>query len=165
MKDLILKGAIPEPPTILCRDEDAALNLRHTLHEDWARKPPIFVMDEWPERWRTVNAVVVMPILVLGTDKATSFSIEGDEEIDKEARKVLNAYINLIRTSSVPSVSYRDLTRATGMDRRTVTASLKRLTGLGVGVYKYGEGFSMDIGRWVLDAEKAKAQGVVIEEY
>jgi len=149
----------------LCRDEDAAINIRHTLHEEWARKPPVFIMDEWPEQWAQVSAVVMIPIVVLGTEKATSFSIEGDFELDDRTRQILNAYINLIRTSGVPPVSYRDLTKATGMDRRTISSALKKLTQAGIGVYRYGQGFKLDIARWTLDAERAKAMGIIIEEY
>lgn len=165
MSDMMLSGAIPEPPTILCKDEETQYMVQHTLHQDWSKRPSTRVIENWPDEWRHVNAVLMMPILVLGTEKPTSFSIIGDVEIEPAVRNTLNAYINLIRTSGVPPVSYRDIARATGKDRRTVSNHLRKLTDAGIGVYKYGSGFTLDIGKWVLDAKKAAAMGIEIEEY
>lgn len=162
---VLLKGSIPEPPVIFCRDDEAQLLVLQALHEDWSRKPSVTILDEWPEEWQYVNAVVVTPLLVLGTEKPVSFSIIGDEQITEEERYLLNTYINLMRTTLANRVPYRDLAAATGMNRRTITALVKSLADKGIGTYKFREGFSLDIGRFVLDNERAKAAGINIKEY
>jgi len=155
-------GAIPEAPLILCRDDKVQLMVQANIHEDWAEKPPVMVPDEWPENW-TAGAVVVIPLKVMGTEKLTSFSIKGD--ISETARKTLNGYINLCRVGGGAKVSYRDLAQATGFDRRTIGMVLKELVDNGIGVYKYGKGFWLDIGSWRPDAAKARAMGIEIKEY
>lgn len=161
---VLLSGAIPEPPLILCRDEGAQLVVMHNLHKEWARKPPTYIPEEWPEGWRHVNAVVITPINVLGVDRTTSFSIEGDEQLTEEERKVLTTYIRVCMTSAGTHVAYKDIVNAAGMNRRTVTACLRGLAEKGIGTYKYGQGFALDIGRWRPDAAKARAIGIKIEE-
>lgn len=165
MNKLLLKGAIPEPSVILCRDENAQLLIMHTLYEDWSRQPTIYIMEEWPEQWQYINAAVVTPLLVLGTEKATSFSILGDKEVSERARAVLNAYINIQRAGSGGRVTYRDLVSATGFDRRTIQVLVRELADNGIGTYRFKEGFKLDIGRFVPDARKAEALGIKIEEY
>ena len=160
---VLLSGAIPDSAYVLCKDESAALAVRMALHEDWGRKPPVIVSEEWPDGWH-VNAVVVTPIKVLGTEGITSFGIVGDEELAEEERKVLNAYIRICMANAGTHVSYRDMSEATDMNRRTVQAILRTLVEKGVGTMAYGKGFSLDIGRWRPDAAKAKAFGLKIEE-
>ncbi len=165
MNKLILKGSIPQPSVILCRDEDARLLIMHTLHEDWAQRPTVHVMEEWPEAWANINAAVITPLLVLGAEQATSFSIVGDEEVSEEERKILNAYISVMRSGTIGRATYRDLVAATGMDRRTIQKHVKALASKGIGTYRFREGFTLDIGRWMPDAAKAKAFGIEIKEY
>lgn len=159
---VLMMGAFPEPPLILCRNDKVQLMVQSNLHKDWAEIPPVFVVDDWPKDWEA-GAVVVIPMKVIGTEAITSFSITGD--ISDQARKVLNGYINLCRASSGSNVSYRDLVQATGMNRRTIGAVLKELVDNEIGVYKYGKGFSLDIGTWRPDSAKAKALGIKIKEY
>jgi hypothetical protein len=120
-------------------------------------------MDEWPDDWH-VNAVLVTPLMILGTEGITSFSIEGDSEITPEERKVLNAYIRICMHNTGSHVAYRELGEATGMNRRTITGHLRGLAKKGVGTIRYGKGFVLDIGRWRPDAAKARAFGLKIEE-
>ena len=160
---VLLSGAIAEPSFILVKDEYAELVVRANLHEDWSRTPGVFIADEWPDTWH-VNAVVVTPLNILGTEGVTSFAIMGDEELSDGERKILNAYIRICMTSAGSHVSYRNMAVETGMDRRTVQSILRGLTEKGVGVMKYGKGFSLPIGRWKPDAAKAKAFGLKIEE-
>jgi hypothetical protein len=137
----------------------------HTLHEEWARRPSIVVLDEWPEEWRYVNAVVMTPIRVLGAEHPTSFAIIGDEKLTEEERSVLDTYIRLKRSGITGGITYRDLTTSMGIDRRTVQKVVKSIADKGIGTYKFKEGFRLNIGKWVLDAEKAKAMGINIKEY
>jgi hypothetical protein len=160
----ILKGIIPDLPIIVCKDRKAEMLVRTHIHEDWAHEPPVFVLDEWPEGW-TTNIAVITPIHVLGTEAVTSFGIVGDMEISDTARRVLNAYINLCRTSVGPKVAYRDMAKATGMDRRVVQAAVKELAEAGIGEYKYQQGFSLDVMSCRPDANKARAAGIEIKEY
>lgn len=160
---VILLGAVPEPPCILCRDSKTATIVMSGLHQDWSKKPTVVVLDEWPEDWQ-VSACVVTPIMVLGTEGITSFSIEGKEEISPMARKVLNAYINLCK-SIPPRVSYRAIGNATGLDRRQITIAIKELAQAGIGTVKYPQGFDANIGSWHPDANKARALGIEITEY
>lgn len=136
--------------------------VQSSLHKDWAEQPPVAVVDKWPEDW-TAGAVVIIPMKVLGTEGLTSFSIKGN--ITEDARKVLNGYINLCRSSGGAKVSYRDLAQATGFDRRTIGMVLKELVDNNIGVYKYGKGFWLDIGTWRPDAAKAREMGIDIKEY
>ncbi len=165
MSEINLAGVIPTPPVILCRDDHAQLLVMHNLHEDYARMPDTMILKEWPETWRDVNAVVVTPIRVLGAEKATSFSILGDEELTEHERMVLDAYIKLMRAGMIGKARYRDIATATNMNRRTIGAALKSLSDKGIGVYRFREGYSLDIFKLVLDAEKAKAAGINIKEY
>jgi hypothetical protein len=161
--NVLLSGAVPEPSFIMVKDEYAELIVRGNLHEEWGRKPPVFIVEDWPENWH-VNAVVVTPLNILGTEGITSFAIIGDEELTEEERKVLNAYIRVCMTSAGSHVNYRDMTNATGLNRRTITKTLRDLVEKGVGTMRTGRGFSLDIGRWRPDAAKAKAFGLKIEE-
>lgn len=165
MTKVRLSGVIPEPPVILCRDDDAQLLVMHNLHEDYARTPPTMILEEWPDLWKGVNAVVVTPIRILGAEKATSFSIVGDAELTENEREVLDAYIKLMRSGMVGKARYRDIATATNMNRRTIGAALKSLSEKGIGVYRYREGYTLDIFKLVMDAEKAKAIGINIREY
>lgn len=155
---------IPQPPYILCSDEKAANMVRAAIHEDWARQPPVVVAEEWPCDWE-VNAVVVTPINVIGTEGYTSFSIDGDFELSDRARKVLNAYINLMRAKGGGNVSYREIGNAIGFNRRKVTSAIRELEEAGVGSVKGRNGFSVDIGSWRPDSNKARAIGLKITEY
>ena len=161
---VIMKGLVPEPPIIVCRDHAAEHLVRTNLHQDWSKEPPVFVLDEWPEGW-TTNIAVITPIHVLGTEAVTSFGIVGDMEISDEAREILNAYINLCRTSIGPKVTYRDIVRATGKDRRTVQMAVRELADAGIGTYKFNDGYSLDIMNCRPDANKARAAGIEIKEY
>lgn len=166
MSEIALSGAIPEPPVILCRDENAHIMVMHALHKDWARIPTVSILEEWPGEWDTVNAVVCTPIHVLGTEKAVSFEILGDEEITDDERTVLNAYLTIMRTgTSIGRARYRDLVVATGFDRRKVGKCARSLAEKGIGTYKYGDGYKLDIGKFVVDPAKAKALGINIKEY
>lgn len=138
--------------------------VQSVLHEDWSRKPPVIIAEEWPESFN-VNAVVVTPISVIGTEGITSFSIVGDGEISNKTRAVLDAYMRLKRAQGGGSVTYRDLSAATGLNRRHVTNALKELERRGAGISRQGRGFSLDIGTWTPDANKARAIGVEIKEW
>lgn len=161
---MLLSGMIPQPPYILVRDEKAAVMVQAALHEDWSREPPVIIAEEWPENFN-VNAVVVTPINVIGTEGTTSFSIVGDGQISARARTVLDAYMRLKKARGGGSVSYRDLSAATGLSRRIVTNSLKDLEECGAGINRDMHGFSLDIGTWTPDANKARAIGVEIKEW
>lgn len=160
--DVLLMGAIPMLPVILCKDEKTQLVVNYNLHEDWARKPATHIPDEWPDEWEA-NAVVMTPLKVIGTKKMTSFAIKG--EISDRARKLLDAYIMICRVKAGPHVAYRELTKATNMDRREITALIKELVEAGIGTYKYSKGFSLDIGTWRPDAAKAKQANLEIREF
>lgn len=157
-----MMGAIPQPPVILVKDDKAALIVRRALHKDWAQEPPVIVTEDWPEDWH-VNAVVLTPLRVIGTEWVTSFSISGD--ISDRARTVLNTYINLKRAKSGGHISYRDIGNAANLDRRQVGNILKELVDAGIGVSRDKVGFSLDIGSWRPDANKAREQGLTIEEW
>ena len=157
-----MMGVIPQPPVILVKDEKAAMIARKGLYEDWSRVPPVIVADNWPEDWH-VNAVVLTPLNIIGTEWVTSFSISGD--ISENARKVLNAYINLKRATSGGEVSYRLLGTSTNLDRRQITNAVKELTDAGIGTKRVREGFNLDIGSWRPDANKARQFGLEIEEW
>jgi len=165
MDKVMLKGVIPEPPVIFCRDEQAQLLVMHSLHEDWSKRPTISILDEWPDEWANTNAVVVTPILVLGAEKTVSFSIVGDQEVTEEEREILNAYISIMRSGRIGRATYRDIGQATGHNRRMVQRVVKNLAEKGIGTYKFNDGFKLDIFKLVLDNEKAKALGINIKEY
>lgn len=160
----LLLGMIPQPPYILVRDEGSAVMIQAALHKDWSRTPPVIVADDWPDDMET-NAVVVTPLHVLGSEGVTSFSIVGDGQISENARKVLDACIRLKRAQGGGHISYRDIASATNLNRRTVSKALNELEKLNVGVRKQQYYFSLDIGRWLPDANKARALGVEIKEF
>jgi len=166
MSEITLSGMIPEPPVILCRDEHAHTMVTHALHKDWSRIPTVSILEEWPEEWSTVNAVVCTPLHVLGTERAASFEIVGDEEVTEDERKVLNAYITIMLTGhSIGRAKYRDLVATTGFNRRTIQVLVRSLAEKGIGNYRFNDGYRLDIGKFVLDPEKAKALGIKIKEH
>lgn len=159
-----MSGVIPQPPTILVRDEKIEQMVRGALHRDFSRMPAVIVYHEWPEDWRC-GAVVITPINVIGTEGITSFGIKGSQPLTDRERGVLDAYIRIKRASGGGHVAYRDIAITLNTNRRDISYALKGLEKKNIGVIRQVGGFELDIGVWRPDAAKARALGIEITEY
>ncbi|NIP51919.1 MAG: hypothetical protein GWN00_33310 [Aliifodinibius sp.] len=166
-EDIILQGFLPEPSFIIARDEDAAQMIMGSLHQDFSQKPPVVVLEEWPENWN-VNAAVVTPIHVIGTEGVASFGIvsgTSGEPLTEDERKFINAFIRLKMSQGGDHINYRDYSTYLNWSRNKISRIARDLDKKGIGRARSKTGFTLNIGSWRPDVNKAKALGLKIKEY
>jgi len=161
-KMLELLGSIPTIPIILCKNLQTSQIVSAALHQHMTSYPDIMILDDWPDTEE--NALVVTPLVVLGTNQVSDFSIPITEKLSSNTRKVLNACIQLETRGELLSV--RNIAKATGLTTRIADVAISELVenklAIRQGDYKP---VRLTFGRWSIDAAVAKAHGIEITEY
>jgi len=167
IQDVIAHGAIPDIPIIFCRNGDVAMMLQIWVNDYLANRPTITVLEQWPEEYSHIHALVVTPLSIIGAEPTDSdFTIDIIPELTPDAQACLNAMVRLsiagIRTScrEIAAAAYGNTSLSSV---RIVDFAIRELEMRGL-VSKPGDRrpAKLNFGRWKYDAITAQSAGIKI---
>lgn len=158
-EDLIrLFGAIPGAPVIVCKDNGTAIIIGQMVKEYGSTKPMVIVAEEWPDTLID-NAIVMLPLRMLGTDAIESFGL--DYDISERAEKALRFIITYKMAHDGENPSYREIGASVGQSTRAAMTIIDELEEAGLVKRRVpSRGIVTTIGKWRPDKNLAKLSGV-----